>query len=372
MSLTLALAVLAAPDFARACSCAAVTYPTVESCQGARRALAGTVGEYEWPLAYRADAEHSVEIHLEVDTVWRGAAPPELVVTATPLGGAGSCTIYPPPGLRFVVCDDQEGGAEPAFRTCNGPALGEEAEALAAALGAGARPSAPARTRWPWWLDRERLADSSTGLLLLAAPFAAALVGAGLGAILPRRRSTAGRPRSRRGIVILLAVVATLVIAARIALHRVLPLDRALFDAVTLGPAAVAGLLGLVLGVREARGERRGLRGLMVAFLGVAVALVAGYARLHAPVQPDDVVACSAARAREHLRGGPRPVDFVTPRGPEHDAWEERVPAACTDWGLAPMRADRHGAIGFPDGRGGTYWAHRRGLEPLVYAWELP
>jgi len=136
--------------------------------------------------------------------------------------------------------------------------------------------------------------------------------------------------------------------------------------------SAFAALFGAFFGFSTQRRGRRGLRGLAVALLGTAVVLTAGYMRLHAPVQPEDAVTCSEARAAAHLRAFPRPENPEL-RDIEQGRWERDAPAACTDWGLARMSATREGpAIGFADGHGGMHWI--RGVEgsSRSYTWELP
>ncbi|MCA9658325.1 MAG: hypothetical protein KC486_08275 [Myxococcales bacterium] len=373
VSVAVAGGLLLAPAAARACSCLALRHPTVEGCQFASRVFAGTVGAYDWPTALRATADDSVTIELVVDTVWRGAVPAKVIVQTHPLGGPGSCAVYPAPGEPFLVCDSEEGDAAPSLGFCAGPALGDDAAPLIAALGPGAAPSeAPPRPRRPWWTDPKQLKESTHALLLLALPFAAALLGAGLGAILPWRRPGAQVRPSRRRIVVMLLAAALLVIGARLALHRQLPPDRLLFDCVTLGPSALAGLVGLVVGFRAQRRGARGVRGLALALVAVAVVLTAGYARLHVPVQPADAVACTEARARDHLDAYPRPSS--------RDAaleWARSAPRACTDWGLAPIKAEEGStspALAFTDGRGGMYWLYARSPSDIVrtYLWELP
>jgi hypothetical protein len=93
--------------------------------------------------------------------------------------------------------------------------------------------------------------------------------------------------------------------------------------------------------------------------------------RLHLPVQPDDVVACSRPRAQEHLDAFPRGIDDRARDEAARDAWERGAPAACADFGLSRMRADERGpSVSFPDGRGGEYTLFLR--ESSVYHWELP
>ncbi|MCB9569287.1 MAG: hypothetical protein H6710_19090 [Myxococcales bacterium] len=366
-ALVLALALLLEPGLARACSCMILDHPTLEGCQGARRVFAGRVGEYAWPTALRASADRSVEINLDVDAVWRGEVPTRLVVETDPLGGPGSCTIYPSPGERFVVCDGREGAAEPALGFCHGPAFGEEAEALIASLGPAVAPSAPMAARVPWWRDRERLAESSLGLSLVGVPFIAALLGAGAGALLPRRQGAGGERPSRRGIVALLIAAAILMIVARLVLHRLLPPENLLFTCVTLGPSALAGLFGVIFAFRMQR-RRRGPWSLVIAFVGVGVALAAGYTRLHAPVQAADAFACSEARAREYVRAYP------FGRGDaEREAWARGAPASCADWGLGRMEVPGSSpVVGFADGSGGYLWVRGGEFPSQTYLWELP
>lgn len=376
VSVTLAwgLVLLLAPRDARACSCAILSHPSLERCQAADRVFAGTVSSYDWPTAVRATAEDSVTIDVTVDTVWRGAVPARLTVETHPLGGPGSCTVYPAPGERFLACDNEAADAAPIFSVCAGSAMGADAAPLIAGLGPGSAPREPTSrsTRRPWWADPQRLKASTKELLLLALPFAVALLGAGLGALLsriwPKKQA---RPSLRRLALVLLAAAA-IVIAARVTLHRTLPPERLLFDCVTLGPSAAACLFGLIIGARAQRRGPRGVRGLAFALVAVAVVLTAGYARLHLPVQPVDAVACSEARAREHLR--------AYPRGEPRDAaleWARGAPRACTDWGLAPIVADEASAspaLGFADGRGGMYWLYARSPTEVArtYLWELP
>lgn len=362
--LALALALLAAPAPAHACSCATIRDTDLARCATASRVFAGTIDAYEWPLVYRAAADRSVEIHLAVDTVWRGAVPSRLVVDTDPLGGPGSCTLYPPPGIRFVVCDDQDDAAPPALGFCARPALGQDAELLAAALGPGAAPTVPAASRGPWWTDPIRLADSWQAVLLLLTPFAIAGLGAGAGALARRRRPPAAGPPSVRRFVALLLAAALLVIGARLALHASLPPGRLLLQCLCFGPPVVAAVFG---GALAAVAQRRGGRGIAVAILTVAVVLTAGFMRLHTPVQPADAAACSEARAREYLRAAPS-----STRHPAHDAWVQGAPRACTDFGLSRLRPHPHGhAVGFADGHGGAYWVRRQPGD-VSYVWELP
>lgn len=368
--LVLALAVLLPSAPARACSCLAYG-TTLERCRSASWVYAGTVESYDWPLGYRGRADRSVEIRLAVDTVWRGAVPARLVVETDPLGGAGSCTRYPPPGQRFLVCDHKGGEAPSSMGICAPVALGGHAEELIAALGPGAAPQTPGAARWPWWADRARLVDSWNGLMSIFMPFVAALVGAGAGALLHRWRPSPTRRSTRRFVALSLAVALVIVIA-RVVLHRWLPHERSLFLCVTLGPPVVAGAFGLVLAFYELR-RGRGLGGLAIAWVGVLVALIAGFMRLHLPVQPADVVACSEPRAREHVDAYPRRTEDRARDRAALDAWLRGAPAGCADFGLSRMRTDVRGpSVSFPDGRGGEYtmWA----LEPREYSyrWELP
>lgn len=140
------------------------TRPTLERCRTASRAFSGTVAAYEWPTAYRATADNSVAIELAVEAVWRGAVPERVIVETHPLGGPGSCAIYPRPGEHFLICDGRDGAAQPAFSFCDGPSFAERADMLVRALGPSARPTAPSPPRWPWWTDRAQLAESEEAL----------------------------------------------------------------------------------------------------------------------------------------------------------------------------------------------------------------
>jgi hypothetical protein len=368
----LALAALFTPSLARACSCASATrWPVPADCQTARRVFAGTIAGYDWSPAYRVDG--TSELRLAVDTVWRGEVPARIVVETDTLGGGGSCTLHPTPGQRFLVCDDGEGGEEPAINWCYHPAFADYADELSAALGPGAGPTAPTPFRWPWWTKPERLADEWLALALLAAPFVAAVVSAGVGAFVCLMRPAPPRRMSGRTLLKVLVPLACLVILARLGLAHAIPNEYHRLEYVVLGPPALALLLGVVLGYREVRRGGRALRGLFVAFAAIAATLAAGFVRLHLPVQPADAVACSEARAREHLRAYPDRKAFDDRESFKEAvaAWARGAPAACTDWGLSRMRADPESdALIFADGRGGVYWV-RHGY-PLSYGWEVP
>jgi hypothetical protein len=331
--------------------------------------FAGTVGRYQWPLLFGQTSEYE----LEVETVWRGEVTRQIVVRTSTLSGAGSCEYHPTPGERFVVCDNEQGAAEPAVSWCYHPAFGEYAEALAAGLGPGAEP-APAPWRRPWWTEGAQLIAMWRELLLLAGPFAAAFLSAGIGAFVgvvwPRPRRT----MSVRTLLKVLASIACVVIAARVGLAFAVPEEHDRIRWVVLGPLALATAVGVVLGFLEVRRGRRALRGLFIAFAATATTISAGFVRLHLPVQPANAIACSEARAREHLRGFPDWRAHGEDRERYQAAvaeWARRTPAACTDWGLSRMHADPwFRSLRFPDGRGGQYAV--QGEYPMGYSWEVP
>lgn len=366
-----ALGVSLVPAAAHACSCAVanVRGPGSESCRTAGRVFAGTVGRYEWPLMFGETSEYE----LEVDTVWRGEVPRQIFVRTSTLSWAGSCEYHPTPGERFVVCDDEQGAAEPAIGWCYHPAFGEHAKELAAELGPGAEP-APAPWRRPWWTEGAKIVAVWRELMLLAGPFVAAVLSAGIGAFVgvvwPRPR----RNMSGRTLLKVLTMIACVVIAARVGLAFAVPEEYERIRWVVLGPLALATAVGVVLGFLEVRRGRRALRGLFIAFAAIATTLSAGFVRLHFPVQPADAIACSEARAREHLRGFPDWSAYGKDRERYQAAvaeWARRAPAACTDWGLSRMHADPHfRSLRFPDGRGGQYSVHEE--SPMGYGWEVP
>lgn len=142
--LALALVVLVvggAPTRAAACSCGLFDQPTVETCRGSKRAFAGVVAGYAWPSALtrlmQRRSYNAVGVELVVDRVWSGDVPGR-VFTTTGMGG-GDCGIDPPPGTRFVVCDDDAGAAAPEYHLCGHPAF--DAPELEAALGPSHDPS---------------------------------------------------------------------------------------------------------------------------------------------------------------------------------------------------------------------------------------
>lgn len=110
-----------------------------------------------------------------------------------------------------------------------------------------------------------------------------------------------------------------------------------------------------------------------LALVAVLVVLMAGYVRLHLPVQPAGVVACSEPRAREHLDALVGSAEGRARDAAAWDAWERGAPAGCADWGLSRMRADRRGpSVSFFDGRGGEYRLFRGSSGWVEYGWELP
>ena len=135
-----------------------------------------------------------------------------------------------------------------------------------------------------------------------------------------------------------------------------------------------AVLVGLWLGIRVQR-RRGGWRGLVAVLAGAGWVLLAGFVRLHAPVQPADADACSEARAREFLRTVPIDVDlrddeeraYGPRRSPAAEAARAEglalaagaVPYACNDWGLQRMHFEPDHEYGpcvdYDDGYGVRY-----------------
>ncbi|MBL0218725.1 MAG: hypothetical protein IPQ07_33225 [Myxococcales bacterium] len=141
--LVVALVVVVAVAVARpasACSCGRFDEVTAESCQGSKRVFAGVVTAYAWPNALDwlvLDRSYdAVGVELAVDRVWKGEVP-DRVFTTTGMGG-GDCGIHPEVGTRFVVCDDEAGGAAPDFKLCSRPAF--QAPELEVALGPAHEP----------------------------------------------------------------------------------------------------------------------------------------------------------------------------------------------------------------------------------------
>lgn len=360
--LVLGLGLALAGESARACSCAVYdSSPSRERCEGALRVFAGTIAGYDWPLGH--ELAGSAQVRLAVDAVWRGDVPSE-VVTSTGLGCC-ACGISPPPGTRFLVCDDEVGDAPPAFSTCSHPRFEPDAERFLDDLGAGRPPARGPAFRAP------EVRDALQRHRLLALPVGATLLGALLGRLVGRLRPRATTRRSAARTLGLVLLLGGALVLARLVLRAALPdsWERVLW--VMDGVPAIAALVGLALGYRGQRdpGRHGGAgRGFVLACVGVVVVLTAGFARLHAPIQPSDAVACSQERARVYVKTLPEPVKFDEEddreaRDARLEAYGEalrdaagRAPFACTDWGLSRMRVDPSGpCVLFDDGRGGTY-----------------
>lgn len=358
--LALALTALLAPTSARACSCGAFDYPTVERCQSAARVFAGTVESVEFPHLF--ELERTTAVQLRVDTVWRGDPPAALLAYTSPPCGSWS---VPVPGTPFLMCEDDDNDISwTAFGMCGSPLFGEAPELLAT-LGAGHPPAEPAALAWQPWRTEEFLWS-------LAAILALPLVGLGLGALAGRLRGRLATPS--RSPVRRLVLLAISLIAVRLLL-RAMPVSPRDWDWIwelqLATTVALATLVGLWLAYRGQRTTSRpGL-----ALLGTGLMLVAGFVRLHAPAQLPDAIACSEARAREFLKSVPIDHDFRDADERADDGWQptptaaalraeglrlavEAVPNACTDGGLRRMHFDPDSEYGpcveFDDGRGGA------------------
>ncbi len=374
--LGLALAVQLAPEPARACSCARFDTPTVERCRTAERVFAGTVEAVEFPWLFELDG--ATTSRLRVDTVWRGQPPAALLAyTAPPCGG----WVTAPPGSPFLICDDDADGTWTSFGMCRQPRF-DAAPEIRATLGPGRPPTAPPVLAWQPWRSEEFLWS-------LAAILALPLIGVGLGALIGRLRGRiAGTARSPiRRLFILTGTILVL----RLLLREVPVADQQLWDRWLTQYAAIVALATLVGLWLAHRGQRRGgPTGLPL--LGAGLTLVAGFVRLHVPLQPADAVACSEARAREFLRTAPIDLDFRDDERADHERWRaspataavraehlrlaaEAVPNACSEWGLRRMRFDPDAHDGpcveFDDALGGTYRLCAR-REPTEYHVERP
>lgn len=357
--LGLALAVQLAPELARACSCARFDTPSVERCRTAERVFAGTVEAVEFPWLFELD--RTTALQLRVDTVWRGQPPAALLAyTSPPCGG----WISTPPGTPFLICDDDADGTWTVFGTCSQPWFGAAPE-LRASLGPGRPPTAPPLLAWQPWRSQEFLWSLVT---LLALP----LVGVGLGALVGRLR---GRLAASSSPIRRLLALAGAILVVRLLLREVPARDDQWWDiwqTQYVTTVALATLVGLWLGHR---GQRRG-GPFALPLLGAGLILVAGFVRLHVPLQPADAVACSEARAREFLRTAPIDLDLRDDERADHERWTpspataaaraeslrlaaESVPHACTEWGLRRMRFDpdhyEGPCVEFDDGLGGTH-----------------
>lgn len=357
----LGLALALAPGLAGANSCGGFERPSVERCRTAARVFAGTVEAVEVPFLFEPYDSNSV-VRLRVDTVWRGDPPSALLAYAGGPFGNG----LPAPRWPFLICDDHD-DTWTVVSMCNAPLFGEVPE-IRASLGPGRSPTAPPALEWQSWRTRELLEALA---MILVFPLAAIVLGAGVGWLVRRH---AARP-ARGGVPIRrVLVLAAALVVARLIAKSVLSEDMRSWY-VGLVVVGLATLVGLGLGYRGQRAPAGALRGLAVAVLGTGLMLLAGFVRLHFPVQPRDAVACSEARAREFLRTAP--IDFEFDRDdPDYDYMypspaatayyeealriaEETLPRACTDWGLFRMRFDRHGYRGpcveFDDALGGSY-----------------
>jgi hypothetical protein len=360
-SVFLGLTILLVPRAAHACSFAcAPSPPTLERCKTASRVFAGTVDSYDWPLLYAWKAP--VPIHLSVDSVWRGEHVPARLVTHTYLGGC-SLTSDPPPGMRFLICDDEEDDAPPSLLGCRAPLYGddEHTRRFAAELGP---PGAPEEVPW---IDPSAVPGQLRDFLVrhrpAAVPFLAALLGALVGRLVRWRRPAPEiPPLAPSRFVRRLLLLAACVVLLRWAFQSNLELYPHI-ELWSLGLLTLAAMVGLVVGYR---GQRRpahhggAWRALGAALFAVGLVLVASFTRLHFPVQPEGAVECSVARARAFLAALDAITDAVAP-GPDRGARIDEIqaiaarntPYACTDWGLQRMRLGENGSyVYFDDGHG--------------------
>lgn len=357
--LGLALVVQFAPEPARACSCSRLDVPSVERCRTAAQVFAGTVEAAQFPRLFEQD--RTTALQLRVDTVWRGTPPAALLAyTSPPCGG----WISTPPGTPFLICDDEPDGTWTVFGTCGQPWFGDSSE-LRATLGPGSPPTAPPVLAWQPWRTEEFLWS-------LAAILVVPLIGVGLGAMVGRLRGRIPGP-STSPIRRLLALAGVLLIV-RLLLREV-PAGIEQWGDIWQTQYATTILLATLVGLWLAhRGQRRGgPSGLPL--LGAGLILVAGFVRLHLPLQPADAVACSEARAREFLRTVPIQLDLHDDERDGDERWRPRpdtavyaeslrlaaesVPYACTEWGLRRMRFDpapyEGPCVEFDDANGGTH-----------------
>lgn len=370
-----ALAVELAAEPARACSCAGQEETTLERCRSATWAFAGIVESVQAPYPFELDGP--VVMRLGVDMAWAGEPPAALLAyTGGPCGW-----VMPPPGTPYLVCEDADGfnGESMAFGYCWTP-LFSEAPEIRAGLGPGRPPTASQHLSWQWWRTQEFLLWLAA---LLVPPGITTVVGAVSGRVIRRVRGSARAPV--RGLVAL----GVFVIAARLVFRAAAPDYPWRGDLVMLATIGLAALVGLWLGFRGQR-RRGGWCGVAAALVGAGSVLLAGFVRLHVPVQPAGADACSEARAREFLRNVPIDVDL---RDEEERAYgprrspaaelaraeglanaAEAVPYACNDWGLQRMRfepeQENGPCVDYDDGYGIRYEVCAR--SPFVRARSEP
>lgn len=358
--LGLGLAVLLAAEPVRACSCGGFEDTTLARCQAAAWAFAGTIVGSEHPYPFEVDGP-TVAVRLRVDTVWAGDPPAELLAyTGGPCGW-----VEPAPGTPFVLCRDADGfnGEWTAFGSCWHPRF-DAAPEIRAALGPGRPPTAPAAVAWQWWRAEEFL--WALGIVLVPVCFSTVLW-AGIGRI-----GRAGVGSARVPVRVLLGLAAA-VIALRLGVRAAWPDEYGRGEGVAVATVLLAVVVGGWLGFRSQR-RRGGWRGLGAALAGAEAMLLAGFVRMHAPVQPGGALACSEARAREFLRTVPIWLDLRDDEA--EDGWglspgaaavraeglrlaAEEVPYACFDWGLQRMRFEPEDVDGpcvtYDDGAGARY-----------------
>lgn len=358
--LIVTLLALLTPQPVLACSCARISYPTLERCADAERVFLGTIGEHRWPLRPELLFEPAHMV-VEVDRVWRGEVP-ERVVAHSSIGG-GSGGLDTRPGDPILVCDS---GGELWLHMCSPPLFNEHALDVAAQLGPSHRPSP----------GGERLYQAR--LLLRSLLWSSPLLILGLAAQLGRRSRRWGVANTGKRLRLLRIA---LCVVAIVLMSRVLTVDaiRNRWVLELFLPLVLASGLGAVFAFIAARAPslfggkwRATLTVLGLTMLGLAV----GNARPHVPIDHPNARACSIARAEAAL--STLTIDELDHQGAERAL--ERVPRSCTDWGLGrygllhEYRAMSYGAcLSFTEHNGGLWWVCRndRGTRTL-YGWEGP